>query len=59
MGEPVDGGMFEGGGGGRHGQAGSEVMLSGMGGEVMARGQRAAGLVRAWERPAHAGMVSP
>lgn len=59
VGEPIDGGMLEGGGGGRHGQASSDVMTSGMGREVMARGQRAAGLLRTWERSAHAGIVNP
>lgn len=34
-------------------------MVSGVGGEVTAGGQRAAGLVRAGVRPAHAGMVPP
>ncbi len=64
--EPIDGRTLEGGGGGRHGQADPVVMVSGgagVGGEVTARGQRAAGLMslpaRACVRPAHAGMVPP
>lgn len=54
--EPIDVRMLE--GGGRHGQAAPVVMVSGVGAEVMAGGQRAAGL-RAGVWPAHAGMVPP
>lgn len=35
------------------------VMVSGVGGEVTAGGQRAAGLMGAGVRPTHAGMVPP